>query len=113
MSVEDGIAALAARGFWFQVVRDDDGEVSVIVGSYGWPECYDRLHIWGEDEAIAARLVPSGRPGADDVLWTYQADAEATITALLDLPAPGGQNAPRLAKRAPSGLWLPPSGARV
>ena len=113
MNVDEGITLLCARGFWFQAVHGESGEVAVLVGSYGWPECYDRLHLWSEDQAIAARSVPSGRPGADDVLWTYQDGALPTIQALLDLPKPDEPGAPRLARRPPSGLWLPPSATRV
>jgi hypothetical protein len=112
-NVDDGIQALVERGFWFQGVRDENGEVTVLIGSYGWPDCYDRLHIWSEEEAIAARCVSSERHGADDVVWTYQDGALATIQALLELPSPDDPAAPKLAKRAPDDLWLPPSGARV
>jgi hypothetical protein len=107
MNVDDGLRALAARGFWFQTVRDDDGEITVLVGSYGWPDCYDRVHIWGEDQAIAARLVPNQRGGTDDVVWSYEDRAVPTIQALLDLPDPDQPGAPHLAKQAPEGLWLP------
>lgn len=108
MDVEEGLQALLDRGYRFLDLRDDDG-VYVIIGSYGWPDCYDRLHLWSEQEAIAARTVPSGRRGVDDVVWSYQDDAVATIVALLELPKPDEPGAPRLAKRAPTGLWLPPS----
>lgn len=33
------------------------GHVVVLIGSYGWPEYYDRLHVHGEDEVIAARAL--------------------------------------------------------
>ena len=85
----------------------------MLVGAYGWPECYDRLHIWDEHEAVAARAVPSGRHGAEDVVWTYADRAAPTIEALLELPAPGERGAPKLARRAPDELWLPPSVMRV
>lgn len=112
MNVDDGIRALLARGFRFQTVQDDDGDLTVLVGSYGWPCCYDRLHIWAENEAIAARVVPSARRG-DDVVWSYQDGAVATIQALLELPDPDEPGAPHLVRRAPSSLWLPPSTTRV
>ena len=107
MDVDEGLRELAARGYQFQVVRDDDGEVTVLVGSYGWAGCYDRVHIWGEDRAIAARVVPRKRCGADEVVWTYEDKAGPTIQALLELPDPDAQGAPDLAKRPPDGLWLP------
>src|SRR5439155_19226431 len=106
------IKALCARGFWFQSVLDEDTEIVVLVGSRGWPGCYDRLHVWGEDEAIAARAVPGERHGADQVVWTYQDAAVPTIQALLELPDPDDPAAPRLARDAPSDLWLPPSASR-
>ncbi|HEU5470115.1 MAG TPA: hypothetical protein VFV67_05630 [Actinophytocola sp.] len=77
------------------------------MGTFGWPDCYDRLHIWGEDEAVAARMVPGQRHGADDVVWAYEDDAVGAIRALLDLPPPDERGAPRLARRAPASLWLP------
>jgi hypothetical protein len=107
MNVDEGIRALRARGFLFHAIRDQDGEVTVLVGAFGWPEFYDRLHIWDEHEAIAARAVPNARSGSDDVVWTYQDDALSTIQALLELPPPDEPGAPRLARPAPSGLWLP------
>jgi hypothetical protein len=113
MNVDEGIRELCARGFLFHAIRDEDGEVRVLVGAYGWPDCYDRLHIWDEQEAIAARAVPSGRHGAEDVVWSYEDGALSTIEALLDLPGPDDPAAPKLARRAPSGLWLPPSVMRV
>ncbi len=113
MNVDEGIRALCARGFLFHAIRDENGGVRVLVGAYGWPDCYDRLHIWGEDEAIAARAVPSGRHGAEDVVWTYEDGALGAIKALLELPAPDEPGAPRLARRAPDGLWLPRSVMRV
>lgn len=49
-------------------------------------------------------------PGADEVVWTYEGDALSTIQALLELPKPHEPGAPRLARRAPLGLWLPGTG---
>src|SRR2546423_11201960 len=107
MNVDEGIRALRTRGFLFHAIRDKDGEVCVLVGARGWPECYDRLHIWGEHEAIAARAVPAARHGGgDDVVWTYEDGAVSTIQALLELPDPDQPGAPKLARRAPDGLWL-------
>jgi hypothetical protein len=113
MNIEQGIRALRGRGFVFQTVADGSGDLCVLVGTYGWPDCYDRLHIWAEDEAVAARMVSGVRPGVDDVAWSYEDGALGAIQALLDLPAPDRPGAPRLAKRAGDGLWLPPSAARV
>jgi hypothetical protein len=113
MNIEQGIRELRGRGFVFQTVSDESGDLCVLVGTYGWPDCYDRLHIWAEDEAVAARMVPSPRHGTDDVVWSYEDGALGAIHALLDLPAPDRPGAPRLARRAQDGLWLPPSAARV
>ncbi|HET9143083.1 hypothetical protein [Actinophytocola sp.] len=113
MNIEQGIKELRGRGFVFQTVSDESGDLCVLVGTYGWPDCYDRLHIWGEDDAVAARMVPGFRPGSDDVLWSFEDGALGVIQALLDLPAPDQHGAPRLARRAPDGLWLPPSVARA
>lgn len=109
MDIDEGLRTLLRRGFTFRDLRDERGDVCVLLASYGWPTCSDRLHIYGEDEAIAARVVPSTRIEVDDVLWCYEDGALATINALLELPAPDEPGAPRLARRAPLGLWLPPS----
>ncbi|PKW17858.1 hydroxymethylbilane synthase [Saccharopolyspora spinosa] len=37
-SIDDGLRALITRGFRFQHVKDDRGDVAVIVGSYAWGE---------------------------------------------------------------------------
>jgi hypothetical protein len=107
MDVDEGIRALLDRGFRFQAVRDDEGDVTVLVGWYDWPSCHDRVHIWAEDQAIAARMVPSVRASADDVVWCYEDGAVPTMQALLELPGPHARGAPHLAKRPPAGLWLP------
>jgi len=102
-----GLRALVARGFLFQPVTDGRGHVSVLIGAYGWPGCDDRLYLHGENDAVAARAVPAARGGSDDVVWSYQGDALSTVHALVELPAPHEPGAPWLARRAPSGLWLP------
>jgi hypothetical protein len=107
MNVDDSLRALRDHGFRFQIVRDDDGEVAVLVGWYGWPGCYDRVHIWAEDQAIAARVVPSEVSGADEVVWSCEGEALPTIQALLELPEPDEPGAPHLTRRPPAGLWLP------
>ncbi|MCP2258569.1 hypothetical protein LX15_002267 [Streptoalloteichus tenebrarius] len=109
-NVDEGLNALIQRGFRFQHLRDRQGAVSVIIGSYGWSEYYDCIHIHGERDAAAARAVMNSRPGADEVVWSYDGNALSAIRALLELPKPHEPGAPRLAKRAPSGLWLPGSG---
>ncbi|MCP2163864.1 hypothetical protein [Goodfellowiella coeruleoviolacea] len=106
-AVDQGLRALIARGFRFQHLTDEDGYVTVIIGSYGWPECYDRIHIHGEGEAAAARALLASRPGVDEVVWTYQGDVVSTVRALLEIPRPHEPGAPHLARRAPLGLWLP------
>ncbi|WP_103349472.1 hypothetical protein [Amycolatopsis sp. CA-128772] len=56
MTVEEGLRALVARGFRFQHIADGRGELTIIVGTYGWPGFCDRIEIHGELEASAARL---------------------------------------------------------
>jgi hypothetical protein len=109
-SVDEGLRELISRGFVFQHLRDADGDVAVIVGSFGWAEYYDRLHIHGETEAIAARALMDSRPGVDEVVWSRQGDAADVIQELLHLPKPHEPGAPRLSRRAPVGLWLPGTG---
>ncbi len=107
---DDGLRALIERGWRFQHLRNATGHVVVLIGSYGWPEYYDRLHVHGEGEAIAARALMDSRPGADEVVWCHQGDAVTTVHEVLTLPKPHEPGAPRLARRAPVGLWLPGTG---
>ncbi|MGH3623525.1 MAG: hypothetical protein ACRDQ5_17290 [Sciscionella sp.] len=110
MTFDEGLQALMAHGWRFQHLRNDAGHVVVLIGSYGWPEHYDRLHVHGETDAIAARALMDPRPGIDEVVWAYQGDAETTIQEVLALPKPHEPGAPRLSRRAPVGLWLPGTG---
>lgn len=105
-SFDDGLRELISRGWRFQHLTDA-GNVVTLIGSYGWPDYYDRLHVHGEDEAVAARALMDPRPGVDEVVWFYQGDAVTAVRKLLDLPKPHEPNAPRLARSAPLGLWLP------
>lgn len=107
MTFDDGLRALIARGFCFQHLKDDAGNIVVLVGSYGWQDHYDRIHIYSQDEAAAARALIDTRPGADEVVWSYEGDAITSIQELLNLPKPHEPGAPRLVRRAPLGLWLP------
>lgn len=109
-SFDEGLQALIERGFRFMHLTDANGDVVTVVGSYGWAAYYDRIHIHGEDEAIAARALLDARPGADEVVWSYQGDATSTIQELLAVPKPHEPGAPRLSRRAPVGLWLPGTG---
>lgn len=95
------LRALAERGYFFQPVLDHAGEILVLVGSRGYQGFYDHIHVWDEDEAIAAR--ENGR----DIVWSYQGTTADTALALLELPPPGTPGAPTLARRKPTGLWLP------
>jgi hypothetical protein len=68
--VDDGLRALIARNFRLQHLTDKEGQAAVVVGSYGWPKFYDRIHIHGATEAAAGRAVMNSRPGVDEVVWT-------------------------------------------
>jgi len=104
---DDALRALLVRGWRFQHVTDEEGHIGALVGTYGWPGCYDRLHVHSEDEAAAARVVMDTRPGTEEILWSYVGDATTAIRELLELPPPHQSNAPTRARRAPLGLWLP------
>ncbi|MET1074850.1 MAG: hypothetical protein ABWY11_19535 [Umezawaea sp.] len=111
MSVEP-LAELVNRGFFFQTVPDEKGEIAVVVGSYGWHGYFDRIHVWGEHEAIAARELTDHRPFSGNVVWSYEGSACDAAQALLDLPKPGEPGAPTVARTAPSRLWLPALSSR-
>jgi hypothetical protein len=86
---DDGLRALIERGWRFQHLRNDAGHVVILIGSYGWPEYYDRLTVHGEGEAVAARALMDSRPGVDEVVWCHQGDAETTVHEVLTLPKQG------------------------
>ncbi|SFW78013.1 hypothetical protein [Amycolatopsis australiensis] len=81
-SVEAGLRSLVARGFRFQHIADRQGELTIIVGTYGWPGCCDRIEIHGEHEASAVRT------SAETVAWSQDGDTLSVIAALLELPPP-------------------------
>lgn len=101
------LKALRERGFLFQTVRCERGEIQVIVGSYGYHGYYDRIHVWSETEAVAAREKSDSRPFSGNVVWHYEGTAADAARALLELPKPGDPRAPTIAKKEPSSLWVP------
>jgi hypothetical protein len=84
-TVEEGLHALIARGFRFQHIADRHGELTIIVGTYGWPRFSDRIEIHGEHEASAAR---TRADSAEEAVWSQSGDALSVIAALLELPPP-------------------------
>jgi len=98
---------LTKRGFHFQPVRDAQGEITLLVGSYGWHGFYDRIHIWAEDEALAAREMSDYRPFSGNIVWSVDGATADVAQALLALPKPGDPGAPTIARRVPNALWLP------
>lgn len=103
-NIDEALHALITRGFRFRHVTDAAGELVAVVGSFPWSRFVDRVHLYDEDSAIAARVV-SALPHA--VVWSYTGTALSTMVALLELPGPYEPHAPRTMKPAPSGLWLP------
>jgi hypothetical protein len=83
--IEEGLRTLVARGFRFQHIAGHDGELTIIVGTYGWPQFCDRIEIHGEFEASAARTRVEA---AEEAVWRQRGDAVSVIAALLALPVP-------------------------
>jgi len=110
--LDEGLRTLVMRGFRFHHLKTDDDRVSVVIGSFGWPEFDDRIQINDENDAIATRAATDVEANTNDVVWSYEGGTLATINALLELPKPHEPGAPRLAHRGPSGLWLPGIGKR-
>ncbi|MEU5261131.1 hypothetical protein [Amycolatopsis sp. NPDC021455] len=84
-TIEDGLHALVARGFRFQHIADGHGELTIIVGTYGWPGFSDRIEIHGEHKASAAR---TRADSAEQAVWSQGGDTLSVIAALLELPPP-------------------------
>jgi hypothetical protein len=105
-TVEEGLHALIARGFRFQHIADRHGELTIIVGTYGWPRFSDRIEIHGEHEASAAR---TRADSAEEAVWSQSGDALSVIAALLELPPPPEPPAPELSFADNSGHTGPPT----
>lgn len=101
------LEALLERGFMFHPVTTDDGEILVLVGPYGWHGYFDRIHIWSESEAVAARERSDHRPFSGNVVWEHEGTAAEASQALLELPKPGDPSAPTIARSAKDSLWRP------
>lgn len=101
------LRTLVERGFYFQHITDDRGELAVIVGSFGWHGYCDRIHIWSESEAVAARERGYHRPFSGNVVWSMDGTAADVAQAILELPKPGARGAPTIARCAPNTLWFP------
>ncbi len=90
-TVEEGLHALIARGFRFQYLDDQRGELAILVGTYGWPAFSDRIEIHGEHEASAVR---TRADSAEEAVWSHRGGTLSVIAALLALPPPHEPPAP-------------------
>ena len=105
-TVEEGLHALIARGFRFQHLADRHGELTIIVGTYGWPGFSDRIEIHGEHKASAAR---TRADSAEEAVWRQGGDTLSVIAALLELPPPHEPPAPEWSFADNSGHTASPS----
>jgi hypothetical protein len=59
----EGVGELKARGWHFQHLTDDTGNVVTVIGSYAWPEeYYDRLHSQERADAIRGAIAEMSNP---------------------------------------------------
>ena len=90
MSMRDlnsGIGALKLLGYRFQYEDNPTLGETVLLGSFAWPQHYDRVMISTAAAAAAVRISSSGA-GAGSVTWSCQGDAAAVVWALVNLAPP-------------------------
>lgn len=84
--------------------RDPDGKPLHLDGFLCWPDgsTTDALSVHSETNAFGVRTVGDG-----DIVWKRTGTLTDVIEGLLELPAPGEPNAPRLVIANGSPLWTP------
>ncbi|MCR6489174.1 hypothetical protein M8542_40760 [Amycolatopsis sp. OK19-0408] len=97
-ALEEALHALMTRGFRFQHIADEHGELAIIVGTYGWPGFADRIEIHGEHEASAAR---TRTDPVEEPVWRRDGDTLSVIAALLALSPPRRDAGVSAARRGP------------
>jgi hypothetical protein len=100
----------AARGYLWHLFRTDRHGPEVLAGVFQHHGSADVIVFSGAEHAHAYRL-PTGRDTdvftPSRVYWWYAASPVWTLRALLTLPAPGAQDAPRTLHPAPPGAGVP------
>jgi hypothetical protein len=95
---------MRAAGWRFSLVSYEG--ITQVKGIYVWHTTSlrwgDMIQIRNSDDAAAIRLNPG-----KELVWKYEGDMAGAIDALLELPHPDQQNAPRLARGTLRGLWTP------
>lgn len=100
------LRALADRGWKFFTREAGDGQLLQLDGFYCWPhEVTDAIAIYAETNAKGLRTLGD----QNDIVWKRIGTVAEVIDGLLELPAPGLPNAPRLVKGSASKLWTPRS----
>ncbi|MPZ65690.1 MAG: hypothetical protein GEU83_09305 [Pseudonocardiaceae bacterium] len=103
----DRVRDLKRAGFGFLAHRDDHGEILTLQATRIRAGHIETVLICDEHDALAARCRDEPRA---TVVWHRAGSTADVIAELLNLPAPYQRGAPGLGRRAPSELWLPPSG---
>jgi hypothetical protein len=98
------IIDLRAAGWRFSLVSYEG--ITQVKGIYVWHTTSlpwgDLIQIRNSDDAAAIRLNP-----LKELVWKHEGDMAGAIDALLELPHPDHQTAPRLAIGTLRGLWTP------
>ena len=98
------IIAMRAAGWRFSLVSHEG--IIQVKGIYVWHTTSlpwgDMFQIRNIDDAAAVRL-----NAMKEMVWKYEGDMTGAIDALLELPHPDQQNAPRLVIGTLRGLWTP------
>lgn len=98
-----GLQALVDRQ-WRFVSHEKDGRPVHLDGFLCWPhEITDAISIHSETNAYGVRTTGDER----DIVWTRTGSLDQVVDGLLELPAPGEPNAPRLVIGRSQPLWTP------
>jgi hypothetical protein len=81
--LQSGIGALRLLGYRFRYVDSKMFDEVVLLGSFAWPEHYDRILISDSATAVAIRMsTPAG------TTWSCQGDAATVVWAMVNLAPP-------------------------
>lgn len=92
-------------GWVFRPIRDADGPLEGIAGSFSRQQYTDAIFIFDRTNISAARVLDDAYGGG--CVWSKESsDIQEVVFELLGLPEPGQPGAPSLVKRS-SLLWTP------
>jgi hypothetical protein len=113
LTLDDALDEIRQRKWTMHYFGKDARRPELIAATHRWPRrgCADVLILRSEQDATAYRVLLEQ---ADDplepevIVYFYQQSAIWTLRAILALPAPGHQDAPRCRMTPPLSCFIPP-----